>query len=387
MDRSFHIPFTHRLCCTHDALDPANPVLADCIRDDTRGQPARMLAFVDTNVANALPDLPDRLRAYAEAHGVFELADRVQPVVGGEMCKNDRDAMYRVLNAINEAGLDRHDFVLAIGGGAVLDCVGFATAIAHRGMRLLRMPTTTLAQGDSGVGVKNGINGFGQKNYLGTFAVPHAVINDEHLLTTLTDRDWRCGFSEAVKVALLKDADLFEKLCDNAHRIAQRDMRIAAPLLRRSAELHLQHITDAGDPFEHGVGRPLDFGHWAAHRLEVMTDFALRHGEAVAIGLALDVTYAEHLGILAPTPADRIRVCLHNIGFKLHDPAMHDTDALLLGVEHFRAHLGGRLALPMIKAPGRMTELDRLDRATVQRTIETLAATGEPGARRRVHRL
>ncbi|MFW6058735.1 MAG: 3-dehydroquinate synthase [Phycisphaeraceae bacterium] len=371
MDHAFHTTFTHRLHFTRDALDPANPALATALRTGD-ASPVRMLAFVDTNVAAALPDLPGRLRAYVAAHDHVELVGRVQPVAGGELCKNDRDAMYRVLNAINEAGLDRQSFILAIGGGAVLDCVGFAAAIAHRGMRLVRMPTTTLAQGDSGVGVKNGINGFGQKNYLGTFAVPWAVINDESFLTTLGERDWRAGFSEVVKVALLKDANLFEQACAAAPAVRGRDLDATVPLLRRSAELHMEHITTGGDPFELGEGRPLDFGHWSAHRLETMTDFALRHGEAVAIGLALDVTYAEAINRVSTDLAERIRTCLSDMGLALYHPALRRADELLEGLEQFRAHLGGRLSIPMIEAAGRPIELTALDSTTLHRTIERL---------------
>src|SRR5690606_8630032 len=211
--------------------DPANPLLAECLESATAG-PARVLAFVDTHVAAALPDLPDRLRAYAAAHADrFTLAGRVQPVIGGEACKNDRDAIYRVLNAIDEAHIDRQSYVIVIGGGAVLDCVGFAAAIAHRGVRLVRLPTTTLAQADSGVGVKNGINGFGKKNFLGSFAVPWAVINDERFLDTLPDRVWRAGFSEVVKVALLKDAAMFAELERSAPGVRRRDARVAIPLI------------------------------------------------------------------------------------------------------------------------------------------------------------
>ena len=93
--------------------------------------------------------------------------------------------------------------MVAIGGGAVLDAVGYAAATAHRGVRLIRVPTTVLSQDDSAVGVKNGINAFGKKNFVGSFAPPHAVLNDFDLLRTLQDRDWRAGISEAVKVALL----------------------------------------------------------------------------------------------------------------------------------------------------------------------------------------
>ncbi len=370
MDRTIATTFAHHLRFTSDVLSPANAVLAEALT--VEGGPVRVLPFVDTQVAAAMPDLPERLRTYFDAYESIELAGRVQPVVGGELCKNDRDAVYRVLEAIQEAGLDRQSFVLAIGGGAVLDCVGFAAAIAHRGMRLVRLPTTTLAQGDSGVGVKNGINGFGQKNYLGSFAVPWAVINDEGFLATLSERDWRSGFSEAVKVALLKDADLFDQLCEAAPAVRNRQPEVTVPLLQRSAELHLEHIVSGGDPFELGTGRPLDFGHWAAHKLETLTNFELRHGEAVAIGLAIDVTYGEQVGCLPHDIAERVRQCLAAMGFALQHPAMHDLDVLLAGLEEFRAHLGGALSIPMIEDVGRPIEINAIDHALLERAVAML---------------
>ncbi len=118
--------------------------------------------------------------------------------------------------------------MVVIGGGAVLDAVGFAAAIAHRGIRLVRLPTTTLGQADSGIGVKNSVNLFGKKNWIGTFAVPWAVINDAALLGTLSDRDFICGFAEAVKVSLLKDAAMFGQLCSSAGEIRRRQSAVDA---------------------------------------------------------------------------------------------------------------------------------------------------------------
>src|SRR5204862_2038620 len=127
-------------------------------------------------------------------------------VPGGERAKQS-PALIAALHAdLQRLGIDRQSFVVAIGGGALLDAVGYAAATAHRGVRLIRVPTTVLAQADSGVGVKNGINAFGKKNFLGTFAPPAAVINDSTFLVTLSDREWRSGLAEAIKVALLKDS-------------------------------------------------------------------------------------------------------------------------------------------------------------------------------------
>ena len=135
----------------------------------------------------------------------------------------------------SSTAIDRHSYVVAIGGGAVLDAVGYAAATAHRGVRLVRVPTTTLSQDDSAVGVKNGINAFGKKNFVGTFAPPHAVLNDFDLLTTLDDRDWRAGISEAVKVALLKDSAFFAWIEQHARELDERSLDAMAMLVHRCA--------------------------------------------------------------------------------------------------------------------------------------------------------
>ena len=284
--------FIHRLFFTDDVLGPDQGLLAQVLEPSGEG-PARVQFWVDEFVAEAQPRLRGALEAFARTHdGRVALAGNVQIVAGGEAVKNDIHILERMLKVFHASGLDRRSYVVVIGGGAVLDAVGFAAAIAHRGLRLVRLPTTTLGQADSGVGVKNAVNLFGKKNWLGSFAVPWAVINDTKLLATLSDRDFIGGFSEAVKVSLLKDPAMFAELCRSAARVRRRDLSAALPIIRDSAEWHRRHITQGGDPFEADEARPLDFGHWSAHRLEAMTDFRLRHGEAVAIGVALDTVYS-----------------------------------------------------------------------------------------------
>ncbi len=298
VDAAFSVDHVHRLRFTRDALDAGNPVLRDvlCRGADTGG---RLIAFIDEGVDRAWPDLAADLRDYlADNVPWLRLAGPVGIVPGGEAAKNDWSVYQTVARAVHDAKICRHSYVMVIGGGAVLDAVGFAAATAHRGVRLVRLPTTSLAQADSGIGVKNGINAFGKKNFLGVFDVPWAVVNDERFLATLSDRDWRCGLSEAVKVALLKDARLLDLIETNADRLGNRDDAAILPVVRRSAELHLQHIVTSGDPFELRGVRPLDFGHWSAHKLEAMTGFEVRHGEAVASGVAIDVLYSAMIGRL-----------------------------------------------------------------------------------------
>jgi 3-dehydroquinate synthase len=372
IDAPFSVPFVHRLRFTHDALGADRQVLADVL-EPSEGRPARVQFWCDQNVLEANPDLRQRLFAFADAVPHIERAGNVQVVPGGEEIKNDIHILERMLKVFNAANLDRRSYVAVIGGGAVLDAVGFAAAIAHRGLRLVRLPTTTLGQADSGVGVKNGVNLFHKKNWLGAFAAPWAVVNDARLLETLSRRDWVCGFSEAVKVALLKDAAWFGQLCVDARRIGQRDLPAALPAIRASAEWHLRHITEGGDPFEMLEARPLDFGHWSAHKLEAMSEFALRHGEAVAIGVAIDTVYSSLKFGFPKRDAARVLRCLADLGFPLGCPELRDVETLFAGLEEFRQHLGGRLTLTMLRSVGEPFEVHEVDRPAMRAAIEQVA--------------
>ncbi len=373
IDLPFTVPVTHRLRFTRDVLGAEQRVLADLL-EPSGERAARVQFWIDEHVSNARPELQHQLWAFCRAH-----ADRVVPtgkaqlVAGGEACKNDIHLLERMLKVFHAADLDRRSYIVVIGGGAVLDAVGFAAAIAHRGIRLVRLPTTTLAQADSGIGVKNSVNLFGKKNWIGTFAVPWAVINDAALLDTLSQRDFVCGFSEAVKVSLLKDAAMFDALCHLAPSIARREPSASQEMIRASARLHLNHITQGGDPFEADEARPLDFGHWSAHKLEVMTDFSLRHGEAVAIGVAIDTVYSSLVHGLPKVDAHRVLRCLVKLGFHLDHPVLADANTLFQGLEEFRQHLGGRLTLTMLHRVGQPLNVHDVDRDKMCEAIESVA--------------
>ena len=202
-----------------------------------------------------------------------------------------------------------------------------------------------------------------RKNFLGTFAPPYAIINDFEFLNTLEQRDWIAGIAEAVKVAAIKDAEFFSFLKVNAKKMAERDLETTSHMIYRCAELHMQHIAQEGDPFESGSSRPLDFGHWAAHKLEQMTNYQLRHGEAVAMGIALDVTYAHQIGLISLNTLNRVLDVLTNIGFELKLPIKSDSeiDELLLGIEEFREHLGGKLTITLIKDIGHKYDVHEIN--------------------------
>ena len=378
-NRPFHVPFEHRLRFTRNLWEKESRHLADLLKPD--GLPrARVQFWIDEGVARSRPELKHRIRTFVDRHQrTVELAGPVQTVPGGEPIKNDVHIAERVLKCMHAARLDRRSYVVVVGGGAVLDAIGFAAAIAHRGLRLVRIPTTTLAQADSAIGVKNGVNLFGKKNWLGTFAVPWGVIIDEAMLDTLSDRDFRAGFSEAVKVALLKDATFFERLVEDASFIAGRDLEATRHAIRQSALLHLAHIVDGGDPFEAEQARPLDFGHWSAHRLEAMTEFELRHGEAVAIGVAIDTLYSHFELGLDELTAHATLDCLTQLGFALDHPALDDRDALFEGLEEFRQHLGGELTLTMLRAAGEPVEVHRVNERAMERAIDMVRRASRAG--------
>ena len=369
LDVPFAVPFTHRLRFTNDILGSDEKVLIDLL-ESSDNQPARVQFWMDRNLANANPEIELKLKQLSGSHpDRIKRVGNIQFVPGGEEIKNDIQVLEKMLKVFNVSDLDRRSYIVVIGGGAVLDTVGFAAGIAHRGIRLIRLPTTTLAQADSGLGVKNGVNLFRKKNWLGTFAVPWGVINDAEMLNTLSNRDFIAGFSEAVKVSLLKDTRFFNSLCRNAAQVAERDLESSLDAIRQSAQLHLDHITQGGDPFEMLEARPLDFGHWSAHKLESMSDFVLRHGEAVAIGVAIDAVYSSLALGLPVSDADRILRCLSELGFSLTDPALHDVELLFDGLEEFRQHLGGRLTLTMLPKIGEPVEVHQINRELMVESI------------------
>lgn len=378
----FSVPYDIPVVFTERAFHTENLALRTAIgRFDPR-QRHRCFIFLDSGLSDCAPALTQDIACYFGHHADgLELVASPVVIGGGEAAKVGLGHVRSVVDTLLAHRIDRHGFVIAVGGGAMLDAVGFATAVTHRGIRHIRMPTTVLAQDDSGVGVKNGINYRGVKNLLGTFTPPAAVISDFALLETLPPRERISGMAEAVKVALIRDADFFTWIEENAARLSRFERDAVRKLVRRSAELHMRQIAHGGDPFEHGSGRPLDHGHWAAHKLEVLSRHELQHGEAVAIGIALDARYAVLAGILAPGTDERIARLLEVLGFRLWHPAMKATGltgrALILdGLSEFREHLGGRLTVTLVRAIGQSIDVHDIDEARVSVAIRWLRDRG-----------
>jgi len=368
IQQSFSVPFRYPVVFTENLFAESQTLFVDQFPE---GQLARVFFVVDSGVAACHPGLIQKLKNYVAAYS-SRIALVAEPllVAGGEACKNDPDAYQQVVEATNSFGIDRHSYIAAIGGGAVLDMVGFAAAISHRGIRLIRIPTTVLSQNDSAVGVKNSINAFEKKNYLGTFTPPFAVLNDYTFLESLEDRDWASGISEAIKVALIKDLEFFEWLEKAAPALASREMEPMKEHIIRSAQHHMDHIAGV-DPFEFGSSRPLDFGHWAAHKLEKLSDFRIRHGEAVAIGIALDSAYSFLQGRIGEGDLIRIFKLFHTLGLSLYAPELQE-EALLQGLKEFQEHLGGKLTIMLLDALGTGVEVHEMDSKLIVKALHLL---------------
>src|SRR5688572_9470610 len=380
IERTIQVGWRHRVIFSDHMFDPGNSTLRDVLAGEPESAPRRALVILDEALAHAQPDLSPAIQRYFAAHPLSAtLACPPQLCPGGEAAKASWSLVTELHAAIDHHHIDRHSYLLAVGGGALLDLAGLAAATAHRGVRHIRVPTTTLSQCDSGVGVKNGINAFGKKNFIGTFAPPFAVINDFQLLATLTPRDKRAGYVEAVKVALIRDAEFFEAIERDAFRLRGFDSAAMKRLIHRSAELHLNHIATSGDPFEFGSARPLDFGHWAAHKLEQLSEYRLRHGEAVAIGIALDVIYSRRVGYIDSATETRILRLLEVLGFELFASELLHVDAqnqsiILGGLEEFREHLGGELTITLLRTIGQGFEVHNIDTAQMLQSIRELEA-------------
>ncbi|WEK18917.1 MAG: 3-dehydroquinate synthase [Candidatus Pedobacter colombiensis] len=363
LEQSFSVKFDYKIYFTNSLFEGTNTSLVNFFKGRPAEGSQKIYFVIDEGVTIVHPTLINDIKAYFDLHREVNLINDIMIVPGGEASKNDTNLFDLLVGAVDVHGIDRHSYIAAIGGGAVLDLVGYAAAVSHRGIKHIRIPTTVLSQNDSGIGVKNGINYKGKKNFLGTFAPPAAVFNDEQFLLTLTDRDYRSGISEAIKVALIKDPEFFYWIENHADELASRHTGSMNYLIKHCAKLHLDHIAGA-DPFETGSARPLDFGHWSAHKQEQLSQFSVLHGEAVAMGIALDSTYSFFAGLLTEDKLQRILSVLLRLSFEITDPIIQvndDQSPILKGLGEFQEHLGGKLTITLLTDLGTGKEVHEMD--------------------------
>ena len=374
-DFNITVSFQHRVRFTRGAFAPGNRLMADLL--ETRGH-SKVLVFVENGLKEFFPQLEGEIQDYFSDLSGLRLTG-VEWLAGGEEAKRDDRVYLDAMAAIEHHHIDRHSYVVVIGGGAFLDVIGFAAATGHRGVRLVRFPTTTLSQDDSGVGVKNGINAFGKKNFIGAFAVPYAVVNGFQFLRTQPMLTRRAGLIEAVKVALVRDGEFFDWLEKNVRGLLSLNEATLEEAVQRSAVHHARHIAQGGDPFELGNSRPLDYGHWAAHKLEQLTDFELSHGEAVSVGVSLDTLYAARVGLLEAVDAERVLKLIEGLELPIWHEALELKDQkgrrrVFNGLEEFREHLGGELTVLLLKETGVGVDVHEIDETIWEECANELKA-------------
>lgn len=376
--QSITVRFDYPVHFTRDLFDPGNPIFADVISRPGNKKTQLALVYIDEGVFRTTPLLIEQIEHYFKRSAQkILLAAPPMIIPGGEGVKNGWDGVHQINKTIAEYHLDRQSYIIAIGGGSLLDMVGFAASISHRGLRLIRVPTTTLAQNDAGVGVKNSLNENGQKNFIGTFSPPFAVLNDFSFLKTLDFEHWIGGVAEAFKIALIKDADFFRFLEGAVKKLKSRDQETLETIIKKCAVLHLDHIRENGDPFEFGSARPLDFGHWSAHKIESMSGYTLGHGQAVSIGMAIDLFYAMEKGYIEKAAFDRCLTAMSACGLPIWHEMLHrrqpDGSLLIMeGLEQFREHLGGALSFTVPDGIGQLAQLHEMDENVIPRALETL---------------
>ncbi len=378
IQQSFSVTYEYAVEFTENIFNPANHLLKNHIAAPQKlhDKKIKALICIDEGVIQAHPKLTSDIQSYFNYHqeSIELIADFVR-IRGGEQAKNDFALVKKIYEYIESDKICRHSIIIAIGGGSVIDMVGYCAATAHRGVRLVRIPTTLLSQTDASVGVKNSINYLNKKNFIGTFAIPFLVINDYTFLTTLSDKILLEGISEAIKVALIKDASFFRYLQTHTLLTVQRNKATIQNIIYTCARLHLEHISQGGDPFEKGSSRPLDFGHWSAHKLEQLSNYTISHGQAVAIGISLDCTYAFLKGYMS----EQILKSILNVFLNLHLAIFSsfllktiingEDPAVFNGLEEFREHLGGQLTILLIQKPGESFEVHQIDRKIMKEAI------------------
>jgi 3-dehydroquinate synthase len=312
----------------------------------------------------------ERLRAACDAAGIATAALALPP---GEASKSWH-GLERSVEWLVAERVGRDDVVAALGGGVIGDLAGFAAAILRRGVRFVQLPTTLLAQVDSSVGGKTGINSVLGKNLVGAFHQPSLVIADTGLLSTLPDRELRAGYGEVVKYGLLGDAAFFAWLEENGRGLLAGDAPARARAVRRSCEMKAEIVVR--DETEQGDRALLNLGHTFAHVLEAATGYSdrLLHGEAVAIGCALAFEASAALGLCAPEERDRVAAHLAATGLKARladvPGPLPDAEGLIELMAQDKKARDGRIAFVLARGIGRAFLAREADLAVVRRVLE-----------------
>lgn len=291
------------------------------------------------------------LEACAEFKGK---ADRVHwiELPDGEQFKNST-SIEAIWDAALAARLDRNSVIVALGGGVIGDMAGFAAATVLRGIRFVQIPTTLLAQVDSSVGGKTGINRPLGKNLVGAFHQPSLVVADIDTLTTLPEREFKAGLAEVVKYGVILDEPFFAEMELQREALVARDPAVLARMVERSVEIKGQVV--AADEHEGGLRKVLNFGHTVGHAIEQVTGYKrYLHGEAVAMGMGAAAALSRDLGICGADVVERLNALLGALGLASGIPADLDLEAIATAVGFDKKVESGRVSFIVCEAIGRV---------------------------------
>ncbi len=321
-------------------------------------------AYHITVAAGARLALPDIVAAAHPGHRAVVISDTTvavavaDPLPGAEQLTFPAGEAHKTRSswsALTDELLARHfgrdTVVVALGGGVTTDLAGFVAATFLRGVPWIAVPTTTVAMLDAAIGGKTGVDTAAGKNLVGAFHPPAAVVCDPDLLDTLDDRHYREGFAEAVKHAVTLDPAFADWIADHAPAVLRRDSYTVTRLVHQSASLKATVVT--ADEREAGRRAVLNAGHTMAHALEQASDYALPHGEAVAIGLVFETRLAEAMRIAVPGTADRIAALLGALGLPVSLPATLDTARLRAAMAFDKKNRHGSLRAAFVADWGR----------------------------------
>jgi 3-dehydroquinate synthase len=288
-------------------------------------------------------------------------------VPAGEKSKS-LAAAENLIDDMLAAGLDRSSFVVALGGGVIGDLAGFVAAIYQRGIPFVQIPTTIVAQVDSSIGGKTGVNAKAGKNLVGAFHQPCLVLADIDTLATLPDREYREGFAEVIKHAAIRDAEMLDTIDPAAPRES------LAPLIARNITIKAAIVAE--DEKEHSGARALlNFGHTVGHAIENVAGYGeLLHGEAISLGLAAAIVVSERKGGLSAGEADRVRAKLSAFGLPLTLPTHLKTDALLAAAAKDKKFSGGKIRFVVAPRLGHAELSSDVTEADLRESIDAIRA-------------
>ena len=275
----------------------------------------------------------------------------------------------RILDALIAERMNRDAAAVALGGGVIGDLVGFAAASYQRGIDYVQVPTTLLAQVDSSVGGKTGVNHPRGKNMIGAFHQPRCVLADTSTLQTLSPREYRAGMAEVVKYGFIRDATFLQWIETNVERLIAREDAAVIHAVRRSCEIKAEVVGQ--DEREHGLRAILNLGHTFGHAIETASGYGnWLHGEAVAAGMAMAADMSARLGWLQPNERDRVVALLKQLGLPVEPPRIGaQRGRELMGMD--KKVLGGRIRLVLLQGLGRATVVDNYAEQALDATLQT----------------